>query len=202
MAFPTRLTRSALPKGEHLVRAVVCSARCASDDFYTTLDQEIARYPGDRVLPILAHAALPGGWLETRSTVAPANTTTAGWAADLAAGEVVEFLSSLGGMSAARTVFERGILVDFGRGAAVTVPGITASAGNTSFVQPGEAIPTRQLDTSGGATFTPKKLATLLVLTREILEHSSADVLVRDALSRSVALKTDEVLSAQRAVRK
>src|SRR5262249_7814929 len=76
-----------------------------------------------------------------------------------------------------------------------TVPGIsTASGGFTSFVQEGQAIPVRQMVSSAGVTFGPRKLATIFALTREMVESSNAEALVKLVMTESLSVALDAAL--------
>jgi hypothetical protein len=105
-------------------------------------------------------------------------------------------IKSLGNASAGAQLLSRGLQLNFGRAAAMAVPGMTALSSNAGFVAQGSPIPVRQLDTSGGILLTLKKLASISVFTREIFEHSipSAEDLVADVVSRSIGLKLDDAL--------
>src|SRR6185503_5776290 len=107
-----------------------------------------------------------------RAATAPATTTTAGWAAELAVTGQGDFVNQIMAGSIAQPVMSRGMNVMLGRYGQISMPTRLATptvAG--SFVLEGSPIPVRQ------AAFTTvtiglKKLAVITSYTREIAEHS------------------------------
>jgi hypothetical protein len=83
-----------------------------------------------------------------------------------------------------------------GRAANINVPAMTAAATGAAFVEQGKPIGVYQYDASGGLLLSPRKLAAMSVFTRELLSHSTPSVedLVRDVISRSIALALDKQL--------
>src|SRR5262249_9807988 len=132
--------------------------------------------------------------LVTRATTAVATTTATGWAKELAVNQVAELLIALGPQSAGSELLRAGNMLALGRYASVTVPGLVASAASASFVAEGAAIPIRVLDTSKSAKLEPHKLATGFALSRELIESSNAEQLVRMSLVNSMALTLDAAL--------
>jgi hypothetical protein len=92
---------------------------------------------------------------------------------------VAGLVTNLVPASAASELFRRSIVLSFDRNAFIFVPSLTAAAGNVGFVGQAQPIPIRQLDTSQGIVLAPSKLAVVVVLTRELLEGSNAEQLVR-----------------------
>jgi len=74
----------------------------------------------------------------------------------------------------------------------LAAPSFVAAAGNGSFVQEGNPIPVRQL-ASTAVLVQPYKVASIAVLSREMLESSNAEVLIGDTLIKSAALAIDAV---------
>jgi hypothetical protein len=125
-----------------------------------------------------------------RAATAPAMVPVAGWAAELAHRVVVDAGAALGPASAAATVIGRGLTLSFSGAGAISVPGFVAGAGNASFVAEGQPIPVRQL-ASAAALLSPYKLATIAVLTRELIESSNAEAAVGDVLVKSAGAALD-----------
>jgi hypothetical protein len=73
------------------------------------------------------------------------------------------------------------------------VPAIEARADKVAFVREGEPIPVQGV-TATGALLEPRKLAVIVALTAEMIAGSNAEVLVTDALTRSVGLAIDAAL--------
>jgi hypothetical protein len=128
----------------------------------------------------------------SRGAVLPAMTGTAGWAAELAQRRVADTVAALGAVSGAADVLKASLVLDWDGAGAISAPGFVTSANNSSFVAEGAPIPVRQL-TSGPALLLPYKLATIAVLTREMVESGNAEALIADALVRSTGLALDAV---------
>jgi hypothetical protein len=129
-----------------------------------------------------------------RSTSTPANTTTSGAAAELAATAMPDLLSTLGPLSAGAALLARGMQLVLGNAANINVPAMTAAATGAAFLEQGRPIGIYQYDASGGLLLAPRKLAAAAVFTRELLSHSTPSVeeLVRDIITRSIALALDK----------
>jgi hypothetical protein len=139
-------------------------------------------WPSDRELAAVVKAAS-----------APAMTTTAGWAAELAHKVTADIVQALGASSAGAEILGRSLLLTWDGAGSIGVPGFVASAGSAGFVAEGDPIPVRQFaDTS--QTLLPHKLASIVVLTREMVESSNAEVILGDTLVRSAGLALDAVL--------
>jgi hypothetical protein len=139
-------------------------------------------WPNDRAL--LEHL--------TRAASAPAMTSVAGWAAELAQKRVADVLTALGAASGAADVMKLGLVLDWDGAGMISAPGFTASAGNSGFVQEGQPIPVRQFALNP-AQMQPYKLASIAALTREMVESSNAEALISDALVLSTGLALDAV---------
>lgn len=125
-----------------------------------------------------------------RAASAPASTSAAGWAAELTQLSYA-LLRVLAPVSAGAALLQRGIQLDFGRSAAISLP--TVAPGLCSFVGPGSAIPVQPF-TSSGPQISPRKLATIVELTSELLQSGSAEALIRAVLTESVGKGLDEIL--------
>jgi hypothetical protein len=130
--------------------------------------------------------------VEIKATSAPAMTSVTGWAKELAQQATIDTVNALGAASGAADVMRQALLVNWNGAGIISAPGFVASSSNSSFVQEGSPIPVRQL-ASAPAQLTPFKLATIAVLSREMVESSNAEALIADALVRSTALALDAV---------
>lgn len=140
-------------------------------------------WPSDRVM----------GEIVERATSAPAMTTVAGWAAELAQLLVADTLEALGPVSAAAQMAAEGLVLAFDGRGIISVPGFVADATQASWVQEGEPIPVRQLPALP-AQMLPYKLASIAVLTQEMIDSSNAEQLIGDVLARSAGLALDASL--------
>ena len=112
--------------------------------------------------------------LVTRAASAPAMTTVAGWAQELATTAYLEMIDTLMPLSVYPKLAARGPRFSFGQAGTVSIPARTTSttvAG--SFVAQGAPIPVRQ-GAFSAKTLTPKKMAVITSLTREMMIHSNS----------------------------
>src|SRR5262249_55667296 len=137
--------------------------------------------PDDPIAPLLLRAA----------SGPPA--TLAGNSA-LGTSIVADLISAIGPVGAGARLLEAGMQLIFGREAAIYVPGIeVTTAPATSFVAEGGPIAARDF-LSTSVPLVPRKLPSIVTLTAEMVESSNAEVLVTDALTRSVGLALDSCL--------
>lgn len=132
----------------------------------------------------------------TKASVAPATTTTSGWASQLVQTVNVDFMDSLMPQSVYPGLASRGLRLTFGRNGVISIPSRSSTptiAG--SFVGEGAPIPVRQ-GAFTSTTLTPKKLAVISTFTREIAEHSTPaiEALIRNAMQEDTAVAVDTVL--------
>jgi hypothetical protein len=170
-----------------VARAVLAAARGTFENDRLGAAQRIVRaaWPDDRgALRIVSRAAS-----------SPAMTGTTGWAAEFAITRIEDALAPFGPASVGAQLLRRGTVLSFAGIHAIQVPGIsTASGAFASFVLEGAAIPVRQMVTSTGVTFGPRKLGTIFVLTRETIESSNAEALVKLVMTESLSVALDAAL--------
>jgi hypothetical protein len=127
-----------------------------------------------------------------RSPTSPATTSQANWAQELAT-VAKAFLTVLVPMSAGASLLAQGLSLSFGEGyAKISLP--TIGAGSASFVTQGQPIRVGQIFTSGGPTLEPAKFASIVSLTREMIESGNAESLVRQAMVDATAVALDAAL--------
>jgi len=131
--------------------------------------------------------------LVLRAASAPATTTTTGWAKELVRTIVRAPLEALGPASAGVQVLQKGLVLGWDGAGQISAPGFVASAANASFVAENQAIPVRALAV-GPTLLNPYKLATIAVLSHEMLVSGNAEALIGDALVRACGLALDAVL--------
>src|SRR5262245_66359238 len=76
--------------------------------------------------------------------------------------------------------------------ASILVPGIAIP--NADFVGEGQPIPVQTAPTSAGPTLTPFKIAVMASLTRELIDSSNAEDMVRQVLVEGTGPAIDKVL--------
>ena len=120
-----------------------------------------AKMQGKQVADVLRerYAGDEGTEVVLRAAVAPAMTTTAGWAAELVGTAIADFLNSLPITAIYPVLSRKGPRFTFGRNGVIKVPARSATPKiNGSFVGEGQPIPVRKLGLAA-ATLTPKKMA-------------------------------------------
>jgi hypothetical protein len=183
MNAPQRSGR--LRPADHFVRSV--AVYLAARRWNMSTDAALRRmYPSDEVVPIILRAA---------ST--PAVLGTSSWAGILAQTATQDFLATLGPMGGAgAALFRKGIQLRFGDNGALSVPSWLATASDSPFVTPdGNPIPVRQ-GTFALASLSPFKMASIMVYTNELFDHSIPNIesSIRQHLSEAIALDLDSVL--------
>jgi hypothetical protein len=126
-----------------------------------------------------------------RAATNPAMTTTAGWAQELSPVSLV-FLAALRGISAGAELLNRGLQVRFNGAGTISLP--LVSQGQAGFVGQGKPVPVAAFATSSGVSLTPFKLALISTLTREMVESSNAEAVIRTVLLESTAVGLDAAL--------
>jgi hypothetical protein len=119
----------------------------------------------------------------------PAMTTT--WGSQFATISVA-LLSNLIGSSAAADLFGRAIALTFNGAAQINMPVLTIAQAN--FVKQGDAIPVIAGNVAIQTTLLPYKFAVITALTREMVESSNAEQLVRIALLEATGPALDAKL--------
>jgi hypothetical protein len=143
------------------------------------------RYPGDE-----------GTGVVLRAAVAPAQTTVAGWAAELVNIAIADFLNQLPYSTIYPRISAKGPRFTFGRNGVIKVPGRTATPTiNGSFVGEGQPIPVRKLGLSS-ISLTPKKMAVISEFTREMGLHSTPAIegVIMQAINEDTSVAIDTVL--------
>jgi hypothetical protein len=128
-----------------------------------------------------------------RAATTPAMSGVVGWAAELSRKYVADTLSIMGGASAAAQMLERALILTFNGTGTITVPGLVVDSSAASFVAEGDPIPVRQF-TLTSATLSHDSIATIAVLSREMIESSNAEALIGDALMRAAGLALDAAI--------
>ena len=180
--MPFRRPAPVEPTMNTLTRAVIAQAQATLDRNVRAADYAASTWPNDQGVPLVLRAAV-NPTLMSATALVPIT---------------VAFVEALGPLTAGGALVNAGIsLASFGRGL-VTVPGF--APGESTFVAEGAPIPVKQFVASG-PTLSSYKLATIVTLSAELLEHTDAETLVRAVLTESVALGLDRVLfSASAAV--
>lgn len=177
-----QLRASDLPPGNCCTRLL--TAKVVASVVQRSIDEvTAAMWPHDRVVAEVLQ----------RAAVDPAMTTVVGWAAELAQRQVEDTLDALGPVSAAAQLMRAGVLLTFNGAAFISIPGFVAAATDAAWVAEGQPIPVQQL-VGAPSTIEPRKIASISVLTREMIESSNAERLISATLIRAAGLALDAVL--------
>jgi HK97 family phage prohead protease len=178
-----RATKQPEPR-DHLVRAMTVHLIAKMQGRHID-DVLRERYPGDEATGIVLKAAMT-----------PAQTTVAGWAAELVNIAIADFLGQLPIMAIYPKLAAKGPRYTFGQNGVIKVPGRSATPTiNGSFIGEGQPIPVRKLGLSA-ITLTPKKMGVISEFTREMGLHSTPAIegVIRQAINDDTAVAVDTVL--------
>jgi hypothetical protein len=142
------------------------------------------------------YAGDEGTGIILRAAVAPAQTTVAGWAAELVNIAVADFLNQLPIIAMYPRIAAKGPRFTFGQYGVIKIPARSATPTiNGSFIGEGQPIPVRKLGLSS-ISLTPKKMGVISEFTREMALHSipSIEGVVRQAINDDTAVAIDTVL--------
>lgn len=175
-----RVDRINLRPSQHTWRAAAASLRAFVDK--TTTEKAMkAMYPDDEISPIIMRAA---------STQAV--TTDPSWAGPLARLSVSQAIEDIVSLSAIGKLMTIGALnLDMGRFASMVVPGRSATIADAGqWVAEGAPAPARQLHLIG-PTLTHKKLEVIVTMTREMVDASNIEDVVRVLTSEAASVALD-----------
>ena len=179
---PEDLRRNGRNAGlQSLYRACLAVARHGFDPTVSRADILERAWPGDRDAARL---------LTTRAAVSPVSTSNTTALLDTL---VLDFVESLTGASAAAALLQQGLQLSFDRHAAISIPNFDVAVSDAAFVVEGAPIAVEQ-STATALTLTPAKLASIIVVTSEMLAGSNAERFMRDLLTRAAALALDAAL--------
>jgi hypothetical protein len=143
-------------------------------------------WPGDRDAGLI-----------TKAASSPATITDPSWAGPLSIAQHANLVSTLAPSSVAAALLGRCLRLEWPVGvSSLSVPSIAVSPTKTPWVGEGSPVAVTNYTTSLSTPLTPKKVASIALFTREILQQSlpNAEVLVRTAISESLGLALDAAL--------
>ena len=127
-----------------------------------------------------------------RSASAPAETTTPGWAQEIARVAIYDMVQSITSLSAAAEVIARGLKITMDHIAEHRVPGrVLNAAAAGMWVAEGGTAPARALAVSNAAILRPRRLSVLYSYSREQAASSNIENIVRQTLSEASGLALD-----------
>jgi hypothetical protein len=176
--------------GAALERAAVVSAlhaiRYEKGDTSLSLEQLASRlYPNDDRLPGMV----------TRGAVAPATTTTTGWAAELSQNLVADFVGSLGAQSAGSRLIDAGLRLSLDGVNQLLIPQRTgAPDAGLAWVGEGNAFPVKMFALADATLGPARKLVASAAVTRETVESGNGQEVVATLLREDCAASLDASL--------
>jgi hypothetical protein len=127
-----------------------------------------------------------------RSATSAADTTTSGWAKELAAVAIFDLVQSITSLSAAAALIDRGLKLSMDGVAEMRVPGRVLNAAAAGLWTSEEApAPARQLTFTNAAILHPRKLSVIVVVSREQAVSSNIEAIVRQTLGEAAGLALD-----------
>src|SRR5262249_34566273 len=115
-----------------------------------------------------------------RAASAPAKATVVGWAQELARVAVLDLVQSVTSISAAAELIDRALQLNLDGIAEYRVPGRALNAAAAGqWVAEGADAPVRALNFSNAAILQPRKLQVLTAVTREMMDHSNIEAVIR-----------------------
>jgi hypothetical protein len=138
-----------------------------------------------------------GAELLVKAASSPAMTSTPSWAGVLTFSQHADLISLLAPGSAGAALLARCLQLQWPQGVnSLSVPSIDSGPTKTPWLQEGLPIGVQTFTTSLSAPLTPAKIATITVLSDEVLSYStpSAEAMVRMALGESLGQAIDTAL--------
>jgi hypothetical protein len=127
-----------------------------------------------------------------RAATAPAETAVAGWAQELGRIAIYNMIQSITSLSAGAEVISRGLQLNMDGIAECRVPGrVLNAAAAGQWVAEGMPAPVRVLSFSNAAILRPRRLSVISVFTREMVESSNIEAIVRQTLGEATGLALD-----------
>jgi hypothetical protein len=130
-------------------------------------------------------------FLKTRASVTPTTTSTANALSTTAAADM---LLSIGPQSAASQLFAQGLMLNFDRSVTISVPNILSTATFSNIVAEGNPIPVYEVRSGPSTLLTSQTIKGICVFTREVIESSNVEAIVRQVLAESIGLSLDVLM--------
>jgi hypothetical protein len=163
-----------------LTRAGIAVAHSAFERRSQPAEIAERMWPDDPAVPLIV-----------RGEATPASLTSA---AALAKTIVPDLLVVLGPTSVAAQLLAQGLQTRFDRAGVISVPSLVVDGGGVAFVGEGLPAPVRQFAFNPSVRLEPRKLVSTVILTYEMISSSSAETIMRDALTRVTSLGLDRLL--------
>jgi hypothetical protein len=127
----------------------------------------------------------------TRAASTPTTTSTANALLTTAAADM---LLSIGPQSAASLLMAQGLMLNFDRSVTISVPNVLSAATFSNVVAQGDPIPVFEVRSGPSTLLTLQNIKGIAVLTREAIEGSNVEAIVRQVLAESIGLSLDSLM--------
>jgi len=137
--------------------------------------------------------------LITKADQTIGTTSVAGWAGEIATESWGEFISSLEPYSAVAGIMDRGMVSPMGQAKSKKLPLRTSAKVAMAWVAEGAPIPVRSY-TVAAVTLTPKRMAVISVISRELAKYSDAEKIIGTIFREDAGLSLDSAYFSADAV--
>jgi len=179
---------SDLPKGARVARPAVHIARAAAATLraYTS-----GQTPSGAARKMFGDSDPVTDYM-LRAATAPASTAVSGWAKEIAGVAIYDLVQTITSISAGADVIDRALQTNLDGIAELHIPGrVVNAAAAGQWVAEGVPIPVRAINFASAALLQPRKLAVISVFTREMVESSNIEAIVRQTLGEATGLALD-----------
>src|SRR5262249_46525253 len=130
--------------------------------------------------------------LVLRSASSPATLGSPTWAGALAQQTINDQIAAIADLFAAADVLGRGTQVSFDGAGTVRFPGRAVAAVDAgNWLGEGSPIPVRQQQFTNGLVLAPRKVAVIVVMTREMAESSNLEAIAKALISEALGIALD-----------
>ena len=169
----------------HMYRAAYAAVKAAAKPFGNETAAQMAEkiYPGDPVTPRLL----------LRGVTTPATIASATWAGAVAAEVPIDFVSSLAPESAAALLISAGVRLSLEGIYEVALPrrnGVPTGDG-VLWTAEGVPLPVKGFTIATGLLGPVRKMGSIVAITRELAEHSTAEAVIQTLLQEDAAASLD-----------
>jgi HK97 family phage major capsid protein len=154
-----------------------------------------ALYPGRDNVKIAARD--PGAFWQARAVTNPANTTTAGWAAELADTRLGPITSFAPASAYSQLAARAALKISFDEAGNIRLPVRQNTASQTTiWIGEGAPIPVKALNFSAGVIAVPHKIGVMSLFSKELSRHSPLNIeaVIRAGLAEDLTVELDGCL--------
>ncbi|MEQ1951818.1 phage major capsid protein [Mesorhizobium sp. CN2-181] len=188
-------SRSSAPPAATIMRGLAVQFVAAARKTTDTDAVAAALYPGRDNVKIAARD--PGAFWQARTATNPANTTTAGWAAELADTRLGPITSFAPASAYSQLAARAGLRISFDEAGNIRLPIRQNTASQTTiWIGEGAPIPVKALNFSAGVIAVPHKIGVMSLFSKELSRHSPLNIeaVIRAGLAEDLTVELDGCL--------